>query len=77
MDSPTVNSIERIRNLVDQMRSEGTDPLFIYAALAQVMADLEPDTREFAKSFDPAELGPIPKSEMMNFFSGCEESNNS
>ena len=49
MESPTINSIERIRNLVNQMRSEGTDPLFIQAALAQVMADLEPDVQEFVK----------------------------
>lgn len=48
MQSPTLNSIERIQAVVEELRNEGIDPLFIYSALAQVMADIEPDALEFA-----------------------------
>lgn len=46
MESLTINSIQRIQKLIDQMKSEGIDPLFIMSALAQVMADLEADVQE-------------------------------
>lgn len=49
MESPTISAIEKIQNLVDQMKSDGIDAIFIQAALAQVMADLEPDVKKSIK----------------------------
>lgn len=49
MTGQTVNSIERIRALVNDMKSEGTDPLFIYAALHQVAADLQSEAEDYGR----------------------------
>lgn len=42
-DSPTIKSIEVLQAVVDQLRMEGVDPVFIVAALAQVQCDLMGD----------------------------------
>jgi hypothetical protein len=49
MTSQTVNAIERIRALVNEMKNEGTDPLFIYAALHQVIADLQAEAEDYGR----------------------------
>jgi hypothetical protein len=49
MKGQTVHSIERRRALVNEMKSEGIDPLFIYAALHQVAADLQPEAEDYGR----------------------------
>ncbi len=69
-ESLTVNSIERIRQLVDTLKSEGIDPLSIYAALHQVAVDLEPEAMEHGKKHRTvAELAAT----IGSFAAGCGE----
>lgn len=40
-ESPTLKSIEEIQATVDKLKEENIDAVFIYSALAQVIADLQ------------------------------------
>lgn len=44
-----VNTIERIRAFVEELKAEGVDALFIYAALHQVAADLQPEAEDVGR----------------------------
>ncbi len=46
MKSPTIESIERIQKVVDELSSQGIDNIFIAAALSQVLADLSKKTMD-------------------------------
>ncbi len=50
IDSATLKCLETLQTTVDNLKAEGVDPLFIFAALAQVQNNLQHEYGEtFAK----------------------------
>ncbi|GJL57127.1 MAG: hypothetical protein NPIRA02_42590 [Nitrospirales bacterium] len=39
-ESPTIKSIDALHTVIEELKTEGVDPVFIVAALAQVQVDM-------------------------------------